>query len=117
MRNKLGLSCAAKTDVCPELADKFLSALANVPEYDHSPDGPNARKDEHGCIHVSMPPGVDAAWQRIYHLFPSLLPKHGNPDHERPNRGVADAPGLAWQDPADLEFVSVGDIPPKLRII
>jgi hypothetical protein len=31
--------------------------------------------------------------------------------------GVTDAPGLAWQDPDDLEFVSVGDIPPKLRIV
>jgi hypothetical protein len=116
MRPKLGLTYAAKTDVASELADKFLSALANVPEYDHSPDGPNARKDERGCICVSPPPGVDAAWQRIHHLFPDLLPKHGNPDHERPIHGVTDAPGLAWQDPDDLEFISVGDIPPKLRI-
>jgi len=117
MRNKHGLSCTAKTDVDPALADKFLCALANVPEYDHSPDGPKAKKDEHDCVHVSPPPGVDDAWQRIYHLFPDLLPKHGNPDHERPNHGVTDAHGLAWQDPADLEFVSVDDIPPKLRIV
>jgi len=117
MRNKLALSYASKTDVDTKLADKFLCALANVPEYDHSPDGPNAQRDEHGCIHISIPPGVDHAWQRIHHLFPELLPQHGNPDHERPNRGVADAPGLAWQDPGDPEFVSVGDIPPKLRIV
>jgi hypothetical protein len=116
MRNKLGLTYAAKTDVAPEFADKFLCALANVPEYDHSPDGPNARKDESGCIHIFLQPGGDDAWHRIHHLFPDLLPKHGNPDHERPNHGVTDAPGLAWQDPDDLEFISVGDIPPKLRI-
>ncbi len=116
MRNRLGLSCAAKTDVSPELADKFLCALVNVPEYDHSSDGPNATRDERGVICVSPPPGVDAAWQRIHHLYPDLLPKHGNPDHERPNHGVTDAPGFAWQYPDDLEFVSVGDIPPKLRI-
>lgn len=116
MRNKLGLSCAAKIDVDPELAGQFLCALANVPEYDHSPDGPNAARDERGVICVSPPPDVDAAWQRIHHLYPDLLPKHGNPDHERPNHGVTDAPGFAWQDPDDLEFISVGDIPPKLRL-
>ncbi len=37
-------------------------------------------------------------------------------DHEGPNHDATDAPGLAWQDPDDLEFISVGDIPPKLRI-
>ncbi len=41
-RNKLGLSYAVKAEVPVELADKFLCALANVPHYDHSPDGPNA---------------------------------------------------------------------------
>jgi hypothetical protein len=116
MRNKLGLSYAVKAEVPVELADKFLCALANVPHYDHSPDGPNAIRDERGCIHVSPPPGVDDAWQRIHHLFPDLLPKHGNPEHERPCHGVTDGPGFAWQDPDELDFVSVGDIPPKLRI-
>jgi len=42
--------------------------------------------------------------------------KHGNPEHERPCHGVTDGPGFAWQDPDELDFVSVGDIPPKLRI-
>lgn len=116
MRNKLGLFCVAKTDVPPEQADKFLCELANVPHYDHSPDGPNATKDEQGIIHVSPPASVDDAWRRIYHLFPDLLPRHGNPEHERPHSGVTDAPGVAWEDPDDPGFVSVGDIPPKLRL-
>ena len=116
MRNKLGLSCVTKTDVPPEQADKFLSELANVPHYDHSPDGPNATKDERGIIHVALPSSVEDAWRRIYNLFPDLLPKHGNPEHERRSYGLTDAPGVAWEDPDDPGFVSVGDIPPKLRL-
>ena len=116
MRNKLGLFCVAKTDVPPEQADKFLCELANVPHYDHSPDGPNATKDERGIIHVAPPASVEDAWHRIYHLFPDLLPKHGNPEHERPSYGLTDAPGVAWEDPDDPGFVSVGDIPPKLKL-
>ncbi|HKR33110.1 MAG TPA: hypothetical protein VJT08_21700 [Terriglobales bacterium] len=115
MRNKLGLFRAAKVDVSAETADKFLCALANVPEYDDSPDGPNATKDEHGAIHVTQPSAITDAWQRIYNLFPDLLPSHGNPEHERLNAFTA-APGVVWEDPDDIGSVSVGDIPPKLRL-
>ncbi len=115
MRNKLGLFCSQTTDVLWARAEKFLCELANVPHYDDSPDGPNATSDERG-IHVRPPAAVEDAWRRIYHLYPDLLPMHGNPDHERPSRAPTDAPGFAWEDPDDLGYVSVGDIPPKLRV-
>jgi hypothetical protein len=119
MRNRLGLAlknALTSTTVTPELADRFLSELANVPEYDDSPDGPNARRDVGGGIHVEVPVRVHEAWQRVYSLFPELLPKHGNPIHERPNTPDAETPGLAWQDPDDPEYVITDDIPPKLGL-
>lgn len=134
MRSRLGLALKnslASPLVTPARADKFLCELVNVPEYDHSPDGPNARQDAGGGIRVEMPVRVHEAWQRIEMLFPDLLPTRGNPIHERPHRGIweapynnpqaeksnprTDAPGLAWQDPDDPEYIITGDIPPKLR--
>lgn len=118
MRNRLGLAlknALASTPVTVERADRFLYELANVPEYDDSPDGPNATRTSDGAIHVEMPPCVRQAWNRVYNIFSELLPKRGNPIHERPNRPSTETPGLAWQDPEEPEYIAVDDIPPKLR--
>ena len=99
-----------------ERADRFRCEVANVPDHDHSPDGPNARKDENGVIHVETPAAVSGAWRRVYNLFHDLLPTYGNPDHERRNT-VTDAAGMAWENPDDPCYVTVYDIPPKLRLV
>jgi hypothetical protein len=134
MRTRLALTLTdgpASVSVTPERADRFLYELANVPDYDHSADGPNARRGTNGAICIEMPNRVCEAWQRVEKLFPDLLPKRGNPIHERPNRWIwearyddpqiekwnprRDAPGLVWQDPKDPDYVVVVDIPPKLK--
>lgn len=134
MRSRLGLALRnsiASAPVTPARADKFLCELVNVPEYDHSPDGPNARQDAEGVTHIGVPARVREAWQRVDALFPDLLPTRGNPIHERPHRGIweapyndpqmeqlnprTDAPGLAWLDPDDPAYVITSDLPPKLR--
>lgn len=134
MRNRLGLSLengSESVSVTRERADKFLCALANVPNYDRASDGPNAKQGADGVRHVEMPAPVNDAWRRVFNLFPDLLPKRGNPIHERPNRWIwdkpyedpqmeglnprADVPGLAWQDPEEPDYVIVDDIPPKLK--
>jgi hypothetical protein len=134
MRSRLGLALKnslASSIVTPAKADKFLCELVNVPDYDHSSEGPNARKDANGVIQIEVPVRVREAWQRVDTLFPDLLPKRGNPIHERPNRWIweapysdpqiekwnprQDVPGMAWQDPDDPEYVITSDIPPKLR--
>jgi hypothetical protein len=133
MRNRLRLALTdgpAPVSVTPEMADRFLCELANVPEYDDSPDGPNATRGADGAIHVEMPNRVSEAWQRIEKLFPELLPKRGNPIHERPHRWFweaqradpriekwnprSDAPGLVWQDPDEPDYIDLLDIAPKL---
>lgn len=119
MRNKLGSSWTnspAPASLTRESADKFLCDLANVPDYDSSPDGPNARKDADGSVHVGRPVAVTDAWRRVSNLFRDLLPTHGNPNHERPNT-LTGAPGVAWEDPDDPGYVTVEDLPPKLRLV
>jgi len=118
MRNRLGSAlknALVSASVTPEKADRFLCELANVPDYDHTPDGPNARRGLDGAIHVEMPPRVCQAWNRVYNMFSDLLPKRGNPIHERPNTLNTETPGLAWQDPQEPEYVLIDDIPTKLR--
>ncbi len=134
MRNKLGLALTAgpvSVSLTRERTEKFLRELANVPNYDHSPHGANAEQAADGILRVEIPARVKDAWRRVFNFFPDLLPKRGNPIHERPNRPIwekpygdpqmerfnprTDAPGLAWQDPDDPEGVIVEDIPPKLR--
>jgi len=134
MRNKLGLALADRppsVSVTPEAANKFLCELANFPDYDRSPEGPNAKRGADGVIHVEMPTRVYEAWQRVEKLFPDLLPKRGNPIHERPNRWFweapyadpqiekwnprSDAPGLVWQDPDDPDYIDLLDIAPKFK--
>ena len=119
MRNILDLSWTkgpVPASLTGERADKFLCELANVPDCDCSPDGPNAMKDADGIVHVGRPVAVTDAWRRVSNLFHDLLPMHGNPDHERPNT-MTDAPGIAWEDPDDPGYVIVEDIPPKLRLV
>lgn len=118
MRNKFGLPLTARpvsVSLTRERTEKFLRELANVPNYDHSPDGANAKQGADGILRVEIPARVKDAWRRVFNLFPDLLPKRGNPIHERPNRPIwekpygdphmerfnprTDAPGLAWQDP------------------
>lgn len=118
MRSRLGLAlkhALTSAPVTPEMADRFLCELANVPDYDDSSDGPNARREVGGGIHVETPVRVRETWQRVLSLFLDLLPKRGNPIHERPNRPDNETPGLAWQDPEDPEHVMVDDIPVKLK--
>jgi hypothetical protein len=118
MRNKLVLALTnipSSFLVTRERADKFLGALANVPFWDTSSDGPNARRDADGGIHIGRPAIYTDAWRRIENLFGDFYPKHGNPDHERPNSPTWKEPGLAWQDPEDPDWIIVEDIPPKLR--
>jgi hypothetical protein len=134
MRSRLGLALRnslISPPVTPARADKFLCELVNVPDFDQSPDGPNARQGVGGTVHIEVPARVREAWQRVDTLFPDLLPTRGNPIHERPHRGIweapyndpqieklnprTDAPGLVWQDPSDPEYVITSDIPPKLR--
>lgn len=118
MRNKLGLALKTALEsvrVAPERADKFLCELANIPEYDHSPDGPNARRDSNGAIHVEPPKRVCEAWRRVFHLFSDLFPTRGNPIHERPNAFSAGTPGIAWVDPEYPDQAITDDIPPKLK--
>ena len=81
MRNKLGLSWTNGfflNSTTRERADWFLCEVANVPDHDHSPDGPNARKDENGVIHVETPAAVSDAWRRVYNPFHDLLPTHAS---------------------------------------
>lgn len=133
MQRELGLATNGLTSgfVTQERADRFLCDLVNIPEYDHSPDGPNARQDGEGAVQVEMPPRVRDAWERVQNLFEDLLPKWGDPIHERPNRWIwepiyrdprretvnpgANTVGLVWQDPQDPDYILVEDLPPKLR--
>lgn len=121
MRSSLGLvlkNALASAPVIPQRADKFLCEMANVPDYDHSPDGPNARRIGTSAVEVVMPTRVREAWERVFHLFPDVLPQRGNPSHEQPHRPRIDKPGLVWQDPEDPEGVNVNmmDVPAKLRM-
>jgi hypothetical protein len=116
MRIKLGLTLANAPLSVPltrERADKFLCELANVPNYDYSSDGPNAKQGADGGFHLEIPAGVKDAWRRVDNLFRDLLPKHGNPIDEKGSK--TDAPGLAWVDCYDPDWVILEDIPPKLR--
>jgi hypothetical protein len=118
MRNKVVLALTnipSSVPVPGDRADKFLSALANVPYWDKSPDGPNAKQDANGGLHIERPANYADAWRRIENLYHELYPKYGNPDHERPNNPTCKEPGLAWQDPDYPDEVIIGDIPPKLR--
>lgn len=120
------LTAATAFRVTPERTDRFLCEMANLPDYDHSPDGPNAE----GGVRVVMPARTKDTWDRVFRLFPDLFPTHGNPGDERPagrdgrpgSSSVEDlspwalAPGIVWEYQDEPEsWVMYEDIPPKLR--
>jgi hypothetical protein len=124
------LTAATAAHVTPERADRFLCEMANQPDYNQSPDGPNAEEDAGGVLHVAIPAGIANAWDRAFRLFPDLFPKYGNPVDERPTgrdgrsgtSSVEDlspwalAPGMVWEYPDEPDsWIMHEDIPPKLR--